>query len=210
MPAQDKLGQPILYLVRHGTVNNDTKGLIRGTQNTPLNDQGKREADEVADFFADIPISGVYSDDLDRTYHTAIRIAHAKDLEVVQDIALRSWDVGADLEGRSIDANAAEIAELKLQPDTVPVGGQSWRSFETKMIAAFNRYVAKALSKPNPLVLVLHGSNFQVIWDCIGEQEKSPDYDATPLEPSGIAAIYATRNGYSARIMRLSKEMADA
>src|SRR6266478_2642556 len=97
MPVADKIGQPLMYLVRHATIDLDVEGKIRGTQNDPLNDQGEGEAAELAAFFADLPVSAIYSDDLDRTYHTAIRIAHAKDLEVKQDISLRSWDVGSDL-----------------------------------------------------------------------------------------------------------------
>lgn len=206
----DKIGQPLMYLVRHATVDLDLEGKIRGTQNEPLNDQGEQEANELADFFRDLPISAVYSDDLDRTYHTAITIAHAKDLPVTQDILLRSWDVGSDLEGLSIAANELEIRELKLQPDKIPVGGESWNSFEAKVINAYRKYVSKSLNADAPIVLVLHGSTFQVIWDLIGAADKNATYDSTPVEPSGVAAVYASRDGYQAKILRLAKEMNDA
>src|SRR6266446_2596948 len=206
----DKIGQPLMYLVRHATIDLDVKGKIRGTQNEPLNEEGEDEATELEEFFADLPVSAVYSDDLDRTYHTAIRIAHGKDLEVTQDIDLRSWDVGWDLEGLSIAANEAEIKELKFQPDKIPVGGESWNSFEAKMLKAFDKYVIKAMEASDPIVLVMHGSGLQVIWDYIGAAEKGTSYDSTPFEPSGVAAIYIARDGYKAKILRLAKVMADA
>src|SRR6266446_6771477 len=158
----DKIGQPLMYLVRHATIDLDVEGKIRGTQNEPLNEQGEDEAAELGEFFADLPVSAVYSDDLDRTYHTAIRIAHGKDLEVTQDINLRSWDVGSDLEGLSIAANEAEIKELKFQPDKIPVGGQSWNSFEKQTVKAFEKYVAKAMTASAPIIVVMHGSGIQV------------------------------------------------
>jgi len=206
----DKIGQPLMYLVRHATIDLDVEGKIRGTQNEPLNEQGEDEAAELEEFFADLPVSAVYSDDLDRTYHTAIRIAHGKGLEVTQDIGLRSWDVGWDLEGLSIAANEAEIKELKFQPDKIPVGGESWNSFEKQALDAFNKYVSKAMDAAEPIVLVLHGSCIQVIWDCIGAAEKGASYDSTPIEPSGVAALYVARDGYKAKILRLGKVMADA
>jgi broad specificity phosphatase PhoE len=196
--------------VRHATVSADTAGIIRGTLNSGLDDQGEAEAADLADLFEDKPVSAVYSDDLKRTYHTAISIAHCKGLEVVQDPDLRSWDVGPDLEGRSISANEDEIRELKLQPDRIPVGGQSWGDFEVQTIAAFNRYLSKAMAADAPIVLVIHGSGIQVIWDYIGALDKNPAYDATPLENAGVAAISMSRNGYRVKVLQGAKEMADA
>lgn len=210
MAATDKIGQTLMYIVRHGLVDLDVEGKIRGTQNEPLNEEGEKQTQELADYFRSRPISAVYSDDLKRTYHTAIAIAHAADLEVTQDIALRSWDVGSDLEGLSIEANEDEIKELKLQPDKIPVGGQSWRDFEQQTRQAFEKYVSMALDASAPLVLVLHGSGVQVIWDAIGAADKNATYDETPLEPSGVAVLFATRSGYGVRVVRGAVELADA
>jgi probable phosphoglycerate mutase len=185
-------------------------GKIRGTQNVPLNDTGQDQARELAEFFEDIPISAIYSDDLDRTYHTAIAIGNAKDITVVQDPNIRSWDIGADLEGLSIDRNEADVKELKQQPAKVPVGGESWGAFSKKVTKAFDRYVRKALSAPAPIVLVLHGSDLQVIYDYLEIMEAGHEYDSTPIEPSGVIALYMTRDGYSAKVLRLAKEAVDA
>lgn len=205
----DKLGEVLLYIVRHCEVGLDSERKIRGLQNESLNETGEEQSKELAEFFANLPISAVYSDDLERSYHTAIVIAHTHDLEVTQDIALRSWDLG-ELEGRSIDANEGTIKELKMQPDKVPVGGQSWRDFEDQIKSAFSKYASMAMSASGPIVLVLHGSGIQVIWNCIGAMDKSADYDATPLDTSGVATISAARDGYRAKILRGAKELADA
>lgn len=191
-------------------MDGDAEGTVRGLLNEGLSDEGERQCAELADYFKDIPISAVYSDDLKRSYHTAITIAHTHDLEVTQDIDLRSWDLGSDLEGRSITANEDEIRELKLQPSKIPVGGESWGEFERKAISAFERYTSKALDASAPIVIVLHGSGIQVIWQYIGESEKNGAYDDTPMETSGIAAIYMTRKGFSVKVLRGAKELVDA
>src|SRR5215475_6754002 len=113
----NRKGDVLFYMVRHALVDLDEEEKIRGMQNVALNQEGEREAMELAEFFRDIPISDVYSDDLDRTYHTAISIAHVKGLTVKKDIRLRSWNIGPDLEGLSINANRLEVRKLKMQPE---------------------------------------------------------------------------------------------
>ena len=210
MEASDKIGGILLYIVRHCEVDSDGEGKIRGLQNQSLNEEGDRQCAELAEFFKDIPISAVYSDDLKRTYHTAITIAHTHDLEVTQDVDLRSWDVGSDLEGRSIEANEDEIRELKLQPDKIPVGGESWAEFERKAISTFEKYTSKALDASAPIVIVIHGSGIQAIWDYLGIVEKSGAYDATPIDTAGIAAISMTRRGFSVKVLKGAKDLVDA
>lgn len=210
MAEESKLGEVLLYIVRHALVDKDSKGQMRGTLNDPLNDEGDQQAIDLAELFKDKPISAIYSDDLKRTYHTAITIAHEKGLEVIQDTDLRSWDIGPDLEGRSIEANESAIRELKMQPDKIPVGGESWGDFEAKTIRAFNRYVDKAMSADAPIMLVIHGSGIQVIWDYIGAQDKNAAYDSTPLENAGAAAISLSRNGYRVKVLEGAKELVDA
>jgi len=199
-----------MYLVRHALVDLDIDERIRGTQNVPLNDEGEEEAAELGDFFRSIPISAVYSDDLDRTYHTAIAIAEPKGLAVHKDILLRSWDVGADLEGKSIDANRLEIRKLKMQPHLIPVGGESWGNATNRAADTLEKYTYIALDTPYPIVVVLHGSLLQLLWKMMGQENGSHEYDSTPIEPSGVIAVYATRFGYSTKILRGAKEMAHA
>lgn len=204
------MGGVLFYIVRHALVDLDTEERIRGTQNVPLNEEGECEAEEVAEFFRDRPISAIYSDDLDRTYHTAISIGKEKHLSVKRDIALRSWDVGSDLEGKSIAANHLEIRKFKKQPQLVPLGGESWGSYEDRARQTLERYTRIALDAEEPIVLVLHGSLIQLLWGLMGQEQDSHAYDDTPIEPSGIIAVYLTRGGYKTGILREKKEAVDA
>lgn len=210
MASKNQLGDVLMYLVRHALVDLDVEEKIRGTQNVPLNEEGEREAEELQDFFRDLPIVAVYTDDLDRTYHTAIAIAKPHGIEVRKDILLRSWDVGSDLEGKSIEAHRMEIREFKMQPQLIPTGGESWAHTEQRAIEALLKYTEIAFDYGAPIVLVLHGSMLQLLWHHMGMEEAAGDYDHTPIEPSGVIAIYGTRHGYDARILRDAKEAVDA
>lgn len=206
----DKLGEPLLYVIRHANVELDDKGAIRGLLDAHLDEKGEAQAKELADFFADSPVSAIYVDDLARTYQTALPLADSKHIEIKKDIALRSWDAGTELEGRLIEANKARIRELKMQPWLVPVGGEAWASFEEKILRAFYGYVSAAMEASSPIALVLHGSGIQVISAELGLIEKSPAYDHTPLEPAGVMAISLSRKGLTPKLTKGAKENLDA
>ena len=209
MAVTDRIGEPILYLARHAEVKRDKEGRMRGLLNDSLDEDGERQAQELAELFNDKYVAAGFTDDLDRTKQTLQPIAAAKDFHMGVDTELRSWDVGSDLEGRSIEANKDTIRMLKSQPDTIPVGGQSWRSYVEQTKRAFSHYWTMALES-GPILLVLHGSSIQVIWEMLGAMAFSTAYDQTPLEPGGVASVYLAREGPRIKVLRGAKETADA
>ena len=209
MAVSDKIGGILLYLVRHGNVAEDKAGVIRGTLNPSLDAKGEKQRDELADYFKDIPLSGIVTDDLARTQETVLPIAEQKNLEVLVDIDLRSWDVGADLEDKSIETHKQEIIKLKTQPWLVPVGGQAWGEYEGQALEAFYRYVHRGMDSAFPWLAGVHGSLLQVVAVELKLMEKKYEYDATPIEPSGIIGVYLTRTGLKLRVLRGNKGRSD-
>ena len=209
MGVADKIGQPLIYMWRHAEVAEDKDGTIRGTTNPELDPKGEKDSLDLAEWFRAIPLSAVYTDDLDRTFQTALPVAESKGLEVVRDPDLRSWDVGPELEGHSIEANKAAIARLKMQPWLVPTGGQSWGSYEVQIDGALDKYLGIALSMPYPIGLCVHGSGIQVLASRMGLKKKDARYDATPIKPAGVCCIYLTRDGLTMRILKGAKTSED-
>ena len=209
MAISDKVGSVLLYGVRHAQVAMDAKGTMRGLENPSLDEKGEKQRDELLDYFKDIPLSGIATDDLDRTQQTVLPIAEAKALELQVDIDLRSWDVGPELEGKSIETHKAEIIRLKTQPWLVPVGGQSWDSYRDTVLEAFYRYIHRGMDAAFPWLNSWHGSFIQIVAVELKMMEKNNEYDATPIEPSGIIAVYLTRQGLKGKILRGGKGSRD-
>lgn len=203
-----QLGAPILYVVRHAQNDDDAQNKIRGLKDQPLNSVGERQLEAVKDFFSEKPVFAIYTDDLSRTRATAMAVSQATGVQVETDIDLRSWDVGK-LEGKSMAAHKLEIQEFKTHPDKVPVGGQSWGAFEKQAHSAMGRYVRKAMEANGPIVLVTHGSFIQLFFQRYGDWPADSEYDQTPIEPSGIAAMYLTRQGSEVRALRGGKDNLD-
>jgi broad specificity phosphatase PhoE len=199
--VQDKIGQPLIYIVRHANVAADTKETIRGLTNPGLDDRGNKQAQDIVEFFADIDLSAIFTDDMKRAYQTALPLAASKNIDIVRDPALRSWDVGPELENKSIEDNEEKIAELRMQPDIVPEGGQSWASYQKQIEDALQRYIGIAIDEPSPIVIVIHGSGIQVIWSGLGELDDVTKYDEIPLQPSGIAILNLSRFGPRVKIL---------
>jgi|HubBroStandDraft_6_1064221.scaffolds.fasta_scaffold00605_27 broad specificity phosphatase PhoE len=207
--AASRIGNPILYIVRHAQNDDDANDRIRGLKDQPLNATGEKQLEALRDFFSDRMVLGVYTDDLSRTRATAMAIAQACNCGVETDLGLRSWDVGSKLEGRSMAAHKLEIQDLKTHPDKVPVGGQSWSAFESEATGAIERAVRRGMEASAPVVIVTHGSLVQIFFQKYGDWPEHANYDRTPLDQAGVAALYLTREGHELRTLRGAKESPD-
>ncbi len=194
-----KLGTTVMYLVRHGEVDNDKQHVVRGLINQNLNDKGKKDAKKVADYFADIDIGGVVTDDLARTKETALPIAIEKDEELEMDPYLRSWHLGSEIEDHPIEEVDANILDLKNHPDKLPVGGESYGEFYDECVEAFNKYLGRSMGG-KPWVMVTHGSFIQAIFSHLGEKIDQ-SYSEIPVGPAGIIAIVLGRDGFKPKIL---------
>jgi broad specificity phosphatase PhoE len=193
-----KLGQPVMYVVRHGNVKADSQEKIRGLINPDLDDKGEKQAQEIADFFADIQVSRVAVDDLNRTRQTAMPLIEAKNIPLDVDTDLRSWDLG-DIEGEPIEDHEEDIKQFKNNPEVEPVAGQSWGDFSQQATNAFRRYLRISM-EGLPVVVITHGSFIQVILKMLGD-DVGEGYHEIPVEPGGIIAITLDRNGFHPQIL---------
>jgi len=203
-----QLGAPLLYIVRHAQNDDDEAGKIRGLKDQPLNAEGEKQLQALREFFADKPLLEVITDDLSRTRATAMAVASAAGCSVGTDIGLRSWDVGK-LEGKSMSAHKLEIQDFKTHPSKVPVAGQSWGDFHRTATDTLERYVRKGMESSGPIALVTHGSVIQVAFQAYSDWPENADYDHTPLDQAGVAALYLTRSGMELKGLKGAKESPD-
>lgn len=64
-----------IYLIRHGQTDWNIKGKIQGSHDIPLNETGKRQAEQLAEAMDHYPVSRVFSSTLLRARETAEKIA---------------------------------------------------------------------------------------------------------------------------------------
>lgn len=82
------------YIVRHGQVDWNAKGLVLGQKDHPLDESGKNQAKQLAKEIKDIKFDAIFSSDLLRAKETAEIIASERKIPVQVDKALREQTFG--------------------------------------------------------------------------------------------------------------------
>ncbi len=149
-----------ILLIRHGITDYNRKGRIQGQLDMPLSDQGRRQAQELAQRFKPGQIQAIYSSDLSRAKETAEIIARAIKLPVeeyrpdLREICFGHW------QGHTM-AEVAQLypEELALwradQTYSAPHGGESFAQMTERGWKAVQEIAA---SHPGQTVAVVaHG-----------------------------------------------------
>lgn len=99
-----------LYLVRHGQTDMNKNNMFYGWTDADINETGLRQAENLRDFFQNVPLDAIYSSDLRRAAHTAEIIASGKGMDVRYEKDFRELYYG-DWENRPAEEIKAKYKE---------------------------------------------------------------------------------------------------
>lgn len=108
-----------LYVVRHGRTEWNAQGRYQGQKDSPLTEQGIKQAKEVAQKLRHIKFDAIFSSDLLRAQRTAEIIALEHRLAVTTAEALRERNFGS-VEGKTEREIREELKEVMEIFDTLP------------------------------------------------------------------------------------------
>ena len=153
-----------VYLVRHGTTEDNRRGIFQGSRDTDLGEQGLRQADLLAERFKGMHVDVVYSSPLKRAKVTAEKIASFHDLTPIIDQRLKEQNCGL-LEGKTGRENQEiypeTIYNMTFQPAKFcPPGGETSRDVYNRISEAINEIAEKNPNKD--VVVVSHGFAIQM------------------------------------------------
>ena len=137
------------YFLRHGESDTNRRKVIAGSQDPPLTDRGREQADAAARLVSALPIAAVYASPKRRAAETA-RVASSilgLPVHTVDDLRERHW---GELEGRP-------TAERKTHFMT-PSGGEGWEVFVDRVWSALT-----AIDGPAPGLIVAHAGIMLVL-----------------------------------------------
>ena len=107
----------LLYLVRHGETVDNAHHIMQGQTPGQLNENGIRQAEEVADKLKDEAIDAFVSSDLKRSIHTCELIARPHGMPVTTTPLLRERDWGS-FTGKYIP-ELSNLNDPSLWPDDI-------------------------------------------------------------------------------------------
>ena len=184
----------LVYVARHGQTELNAAGAFRGNRDVPLDRIGHKQADDLADYFADIPISGIVSSSKLRARETAAAIAGKTGLTPHPTDALHAWDVGM-FSGKPKNRQNCDKLECYIQnPDEVIPGGESLNEFKQRVRPCIIEAIDLANHAGKPLLLVGHSSIIHETGSLI-----NGDHNTSLVEPGGVVGIFESNGGLVAR-----------
>ena len=148
-----------LYLVRHGESESNAARVFTGHFDSPLTQNGRRQAEAVAEALARVRVDRVVSSDLSRARDTAEAIALRHGLAVETFAELREIDLG-EMTGRPVD-------DVLSHPDWNEDGFVQWPGGEA-LDAVFERAfgLVRRVVEESPdrtVVIVGHGGVTRIL-----------------------------------------------
>jgi broad specificity phosphatase PhoE len=139
------------YFLRHGETDWNARSIIQGQTDTPLNENGLRQAAYAAPHVAALPLTTIVSSTLQRARRTAEIVNERCNLPLISLPELMECHLG-DIQGQS--SNGAWRAEWTAG-GPMP-GGETYAAYCARVV----RGMAAALEYPGPVLIVGHGGNF--------------------------------------------------
>ena len=173
----------VAYIVRHGTTDLNAEDRYRGQIDTPLDDKGKKDSEELRQWFKDKPIGKAWTSDLKRASETAGSILQGKKTPATRVRDLRPLDAG-ELAGKPKDAKHKAIMQ-KHQDDTSKVipGGESIDNLHNRVRRPLMRAFHAGL-KGKPSLVSTHSSVVHSVGHILHD-----NHEAALVEPGGVVEV---------------------
>ncbi|MEO0377051.1 MAG: histidine phosphatase family protein [Cyanobacteria bacterium P01_A01_bin.17] len=197
---------PRVLLVRHGETEWNRQKRFQGQIDIPLNENGKRQGGQAAEFLKDVKIDAAVSSSLSRPKETAeIILQHHPEITLATTDGLKEIGHG-EWEGlyeQEIETNyPGMLKQWQEQPETVQMpgdGGESLEQVWERAIAAWNEIVAKYSGTDTPVTVLVSAHdavNKAILCHVVG---LGPDAFWNFKQGNGAVSVIDYPNGVESR-----------
>ena len=149
-----------VIFIRHGQTEWNVTGRYQGQSDVKLTEEGKEQAEKLADNFPVAKVDAIYASDLCRAMVTAETIAAKFGLKVQAEPAFRELSFG-DWEGLTyqqiVDKWEEAMANFLQHPDILEIpGGESFPAVQQRAMKRLNELIEK--HDGQTIVVVAHGA----------------------------------------------------
>ena len=149
-----------VIFIRHGQTEWSVTGRYQGQSDVKLTEEGRKQAEKLADNFPVAKVDAVYASDLCRAMVTAETIANKFGLKVQAEPAFRELSFG-DWEGLTyqqiVDKWEDAMANFLQHPDVLEIpGGESFPAVQKRAVTRLNELVKE--HDGQTIVVVAHGA----------------------------------------------------
>ena len=148
-----KIPKKSFYFVRHGETDWNRDRLLMGSQDIPLNNKGRAQAEHAAYILDSLELGKAFSSNLKRASQTAKIIANIAGIEVQEIDGLAERNRG------SLEGKIYEDPSSILMASHMDVGGEKYEDFESRVL---QNLIQILYSKYQCPLVVSHGGVFAV------------------------------------------------
>jgi alpha-ribazole phosphatase len=147
-----------LYLIRHGETEPNKTGVLMGSTDTPLNDQGRLQAASLGERLNALEVDAIFSSPLQRAVETA-SLVFGEEAQIITDSSLQEFHFG-EWEGMHFSEIAKQYPEIwqmwltDWEQTHIP-GGEAFPAFKHRVISVVEEIVRYNAGKR--VAVVSHG-----------------------------------------------------
>ena len=158
------------YLVRHGRTIWHEQGLMQGSGNSGLTEEGIKNAKLTGKALRDIPFVAAYSSCLQRTIDTAHHILGERQIPLFQHNGLNEHHFGS-WEGLKVDSlrETAEFQQMLTCPTEYKAlsnGGETWEQLAERAMNAIKDIIQ--IHQQGNFLIVSHGHTLRILLALFG------------------------------------------
>lgn len=182
-----------IFIVRHGQTKWNLEKRAQGSRRVPINSEGKKQAEKLAQKFKKINLTAIYSSPALRTKQTAKIIAKEHKIKVVFDV-LWIECIQGNLAGLTGDQMKKMIPNLEQQwakdgIDWRPPGdGETIRELQNRTISAFNKLINKH-NIDDVVLVVTHGGTIKSLVHYLHGGKPEDFFHAQAFENAEVVEI---------------------
>lgn len=189
----------VFYVGRHATTEENQDDMFRGAENPNLNDQGKHEAQEQADFMKGRTIGDLFTSPYLRAQQTIAPLATqlGKEPKILE--GLGSWNIGV-ASGQPEEGAAEDMVQYYVDhpEETIPEG-ESLNHFKARVYPIFKMAIENKKQTGLPPFLEGHNSvihELGLLYSLRSTELSLAGAKSIGLvKPGGIVAVHTTRSG---------------
>lgn len=194
----------VAYVVRHGDTALNDENRYRGQLDAPLNDKGRKDAEDLRKFFKDKEIGQAWTSDLKRASDTASTILRGKKVPATRVADLRPLDAG-EFTGKKKDEHKDEMKKYQEDTSKVIPGGESIDNLHNRnrrpLLKAFRAGVSG-----KPSLVSTHSSVIHSVGHILHGK-----HDVALVEPGGAVKITWNGKKFQAKpVLKPKKAMSKA
>lgn len=156
---------------RHGETDENEENRIRGQSDIPINDDGRKDAEKLAESVADKGVQRIVASPLPRAKETADIVGGKLGVPVETHPGLMAWDIG-DADGQKDTGQLNEYCQGDKQDERPPGSSESFNEFKNRIMSAVGDITGKY---PEGTMIVAHNSTERTIAENLNGENYKDD-----------------------------------